>query len=232
MNENLANAVKSYSMQSHREYANSMNEHSKDTLIGMFTDLLTQYINDKNSSTLREFVTVAVAGYTHSESKIGFNGFKHTAANKPVHCEAKPKNIDTELFQEQRTNKKSVRKLNGGGNFTDYTWARLAKDSKEKLNMLVSGFIDGKMVYVLEFPFNESCFTERLRDRLQTKFPDGDVPGIFLRSAQFDYRHFINSPRLRVVYLNVELAESCKQYMIGKFYNHLMTLADSTETAQ
>ncbi|MGL4347767.1 MAG: hypothetical protein ACRCR9_06790 [Chitinophagaceae bacterium] len=40
------------------------------------------------------------------------------------------------------------------GNFTDYTTERLEKDLKEKLNMLSSGFIDGELQYILEYPFN------------------------------------------------------------------------------
>jgi hypothetical protein len=32
------------------------------------------YINDKNSSTIREFLTVTLAGYKHKEGKIGYSG--------------------------------------------------------------------------------------------------------------------------------------------------------------
>jgi hypothetical protein len=63
----------------------------------MLVDLLTMYINDKNSSTIREFITVTLAGYEHRQSKIGYNGFKQDAfvAGKTIKCEAKPKNINT-----------------------------------------------------------------------------------------------------------------------------------------
>ena len=70
-----------------------MHNFSKDTVIALFTDLLTTYITDKNSSTLREFITVTIAGYQHSEKKIGFNGFKHTTSVEAIACEAKPKNL-------------------------------------------------------------------------------------------------------------------------------------------
>ena len=127
MNQNLSDAIKEYSLRPHCDYARLMHGYSKDTLVGMFTGLLTLYINDKNSSTLREFITVILAGYQHEENKIGYNGFKHATAGKSIACEAKPKNVSSSDCGER----KNVRKLNGGGNFTDYTWKRFEKDSEE-----------------------------------------------------------------------------------------------------
>lgn len=76
------------------------------------------YINDKNSSTIREFITVALAGYTHKEGKIGYNGFKQDAfiTGKTIKCEAKPKNIDTGEFERFARGEKKTKpaKLNGG----------------------------------------------------------------------------------------------------------------------
>lgn len=76
MNQGLANVIKIYSAGSHSELSNYLVEKSKDTLIGMLVDLLTMYINDKNSSTSREFIIVTLAGYQHKEGKIGYNGFR------------------------------------------------------------------------------------------------------------------------------------------------------------
>lgn len=76
MNQELANVVKIYSTGNHQELSSYLIGKSKDTLIGILVDLLTMYINDKNSSTVREFITVTLAGYKHKEGKIGYNGFK------------------------------------------------------------------------------------------------------------------------------------------------------------
>lgn len=218
MNENLSKAVKLYSLAPHAKYAEYMHGFSKDTVIGMFTDLLTVYINDKNSSTLREFITVSAAGYKHRNSKIGYNGYKQDVAGTSVDCEAKPKNVDSHEYAEfRRKERKSFRKLNGGGNFTDYTWARFAKDCGENLHMLVSGFVDGKLIYILEFPFSEESFKNKLELQLRRHFPDGDVAGRFLRSAGFDYNDFMDGQNLKIVYGNSELLESNKQYMVGGF---------------
>ncbi len=135
MNQELANVIKIYSTGTHGDLSRYLIGKSKDTLIRILVDLLTMYIKDKNSSTIREFITVTLAGYQHKESKIGYNGFKQDAflQDKTIKCEAKPKNVDTEEFEKYKKGerKTSPAKLNGGGNFTDYTPARLDRDKKE-----------------------------------------------------------------------------------------------------
>ncbi|MBI4721980.1 MAG: hypothetical protein HY769_03110 [Candidatus Stahlbacteria bacterium] len=70
MNQELANVIKIYATGEHIELSKYLIGKSKDTLIGILVDLLTMYINDKNSSTIREFLTVTLAGYVHKEGKI------------------------------------------------------------------------------------------------------------------------------------------------------------------
>ena len=53
MNQELSHIVKVYSTGSHKELSNYLIGKSKDTLIGILVDLLTMYINDKNSSTYK-----------------------------------------------------------------------------------------------------------------------------------------------------------------------------------
>ncbi|MCX8026405.1 MAG: hypothetical protein N3A62_00930 [Thermodesulfovibrionales bacterium] len=131
MNKELQEIIKIYSTGSHLELGSYLIKKSKDTIIGMLTDLLTIYMNDKNSSTLREFITVTLAGYEHKEGKIGYNGFKQDVfmPGNTINCEAKPKNIDSEEFKKFNRNERKTKpsKLNGGGNFTDYTANRLQK---------------------------------------------------------------------------------------------------------
>lgn len=110
MNQELANVLKIYSTGTHQELSNYLVGKSKDTLIGMLLDLLTMYINDKNSSTIRVFITVTMAGYTHKEGKIGYNGFKQDAfvSGRTIKCEAKPKNINTEEFEKYEKGEKDI----------------------------------------------------------------------------------------------------------------------------
>lgn len=59
----------------------------------MLVDWLTMYINDKRSSTIREFITVTLAGYEHNQAKIGYSGYRQDTfiSGRTVKCEAKPK---------------------------------------------------------------------------------------------------------------------------------------------
>ena len=220
MNQELANVTKIYSTGTHSELSTYLIGKSKDTLAGILVDLITIYINDKNSSTLREFITVTLAGYEHREGKIGYNGFRQDALipGRTLKCEAKPKNFDT------NSKAKNPQKLKGAGNFSDYTFARFEKDKKDiGFNMLVSGFVDGKLIYILEFPFNFTEFTERLEKLLYKRFPAGkDISGEFLRSADFYYKHFINCPNLKVAYLlKKDELEEYRKYIVKDFYNIL-----------
>ncbi len=220
MNQELANIIKIYSTGTHPELSACLIGKSKDTLAGILVDLITMYINDKNSSTLREFVTVTLAGYEHREGKIGYNGFRQDTllSGGTLNCEAKPKNFDT------NSKAKNPQKLNGAGNFSDYTFARFERDKKDTgFNMLVSGFVGGKLIYILEFPFDFPEFTERLEKLLYKRFPKGeDIPGEFLRSADFHYKHFISCPDLKVAYLlKKDKLEEYKTYISRDFYKFL-----------
>ncbi len=218
MNQELAKVIEIYTTKTHSELSNYLIGKSKDTLISILVDLLTMYINDKNSSTIREFITVTLAGYEHREGKIGYNGFKQDAFISK--CEAKPRNIITREF-------KGSEKLNGGGNFSDYTFKRLEKDLEEEgLNMLVSGFVDGKLIYILEFPFKCEDFVNHLKTQLehwQNKLKGSTTTvGQFLRSASFDYRHYINCPDLKAIYiLPKKELKKYKNFINTKFYKWL-----------
>ena len=93
-----------FATKSHKELNDLLIGKSKDNLISVLLDLLTAYINDKNSSSLREFITVSIAGYQHNPAKLGYNGFKQSSEinGQPIHCEAKPVNIQTEGYDAKK----------------------------------------------------------------------------------------------------------------------------------
>jgi len=129
MNQDLAQIVICYATKSHNELSELLLSKSKDNLISILTDLLTAYINDKNSSSLREFVTVSIAGYQHNPNKLGYNGYKQNSAigGKPISCEAKPKNIQTDGYDQKKTKPK----LNGEGGFN---YVEFVKKLEKQLN--------------------------------------------------------------------------------------------------
>jgi hypothetical protein len=212
MNQDLSQIVIYYATKPHKELAELLLSKSKDNLIACLNDLLTTYINDKNSSSLREFVTVSIAGYTHNPNKLGYNGYKHSSeiGAKPINCEAKPKNIQTEGYE----NKKTKPKLNGEGGFNDYTVKRLEKDMEENVNLLCSGFIDGQLQYIIEFPF--SAVYERLKIALQK------LVGPYLRSATFNFSHYKHCKELKIIYCNKEIIQTNKKYFSKELYTFLM----------
>lgn len=223
MNQELSKALKLYATKSHKEFSEYLIGNSKDTLIALFSDLLTMYINDKNSSTIREFLTVTLAGFEHSEAKIGFNGFKQNSivGGSPIYCEAKPQNIHSEDFIKQ----KSKRKLNGGGNFTDYTWARFDKDKQENPYLLISGFVDGRLLYIISFAFNTPSFTKFLFEQLKKHFPNGDEKNKYLRSCRFTYKHYIDDPICEIVYLaDNKTLDEYKLYFDKNFFEKIKKL--------
>ena len=54
MNKELLEVLKIYSTKPHKEFSDRLTNSSKETIIALFTDILTMYINDRNSSTIRE----------------------------------------------------------------------------------------------------------------------------------------------------------------------------------
>jgi len=194
MNKTLEHLILLYAMGDPATLREQIDGLNKDILASTFVDLLTIYINDENSSSLRELITVRLAGYELSEGKLGYNGYRPVAPdNAPSFCEAKP--VNARRLEDGHPN----RKLNGGGNFSDYTPERLDQDLEKNPQMLVSGFVDGKLVYILEFPFK--CLETRLRMALEKHFPGGSRPANqYLRSANFTFRDYQNCPNLRLVH--------------------------------
>lgn len=228
MNQDLIQLIKLYTTRDHKEVNGFLIDKSKDNLIALINDLLTIYINDKNSSTIREFITVELSGYRHSTKKIGYNGYKISSSigGEPISCEAKPKNFASEEYYafKNKERKTSPSKLNGGGNFTDYTLARFKKDKSAKLNMLISGFVDGKLIYIIEFPFNSKDFVKNLEKQLNKKFPDGDKTSEYLRSAQFDFKTFIEEKGLKIIYLlSKDNLKTYQEFINKNFYQWLLT---------
>lgn len=223
MNPTLSKAIEVYSTSEHKLFNEYLLNFSKDTLISIFSDLLTMYINDKNSSTIREYLTVTIAGFEHSKKKIGFNGFKQNSVigGKPIYCEAKPQNIHSHDFESQ----KSKRKLNGGGNFTDYTWARFFKDKEENPVLLISGFVDGKLLYIISFPFQASSFCNFLEEQLKKHFPNGDEKNKYLRSCRFSYKNFLYDEHCQIIYIAPKkILQTYSTYFDKKFYESLIQI--------
>ncbi len=88
--------------------------------------------------------------------------------------------------------------------------------------MLTGGFVDGELIYVLEFPFGYPSFVKRLKTQLKKRFTNGDKLGEFLRSANFTFEHYKNCKKLKIIYLKREKLEKHKKYLTQKYYDFLI----------
>ena len=217
MNKDLLELIEDYTTKEHTEISGNLLDKSKDNLISMLLDLLTGYYNDLNSSTMRELVVAVLAGYQPNSEKLGYNGFRQNVlTGKVEQCEIKPRNVRSD------STAKTPRKLDGGGNFTDYSWGKFERHQKENPNMLVAGFVDGRLIHIFEFSFNEQDFTSRLQEQLERRFPNGDLTGEYLRSAQFSFIHYKDAESLETIYIASmpELIEA-QPYMTRALFKHL-----------
>jgi len=222
-NQNLQKIFVKFTTGKRADFIKFLNKMPESSLANMLVDLLTMYVNDSNSSAVREQVTTAIAGYTHLPEKLGYNGFKTDVKGKTVDCEVKPKNINT--------HKQKITRLNGSGSFNDYTWKRFRKDKKANLNILISGFVDGRLVYIIEFPFTSTGVLDKLRTQLNKKLPNGDVPNEYVRGAGISYLNYIDGGDVKLVYCAPNF-ESFEAHIVKRFFAWLKQEAKKSQEAE
>lgn len=86
-------------------------------------------------------------------------------------------------FPHKKNNIKN--RLNGSGNFSDMTHARIKKHYDDNINMIISGFANGQCMYIIEFPFKEESFMERITTQVEKSRPNS-----YCRSAGFTFKHY------------------------------------------
>ena len=183
--------------------------------------LIGNQMNDKNSSTLREQVTVDLLDDTEEiPGKHFYDGYKPSSES---YGEIKPVN--------------GGGKLNGGGGITDFAsednMKRLIKDyylwNNGRLNMIVSGFVKGRIVYIIEFPYGFKKFSQKLidygYDRFEGKTKEdckngNSRQGTSSRVFNFSYLDYIDCPDVKVRWISPNLS-SFRKNIVGKFYNWL-----------
>lgn len=168
--------------------------------------LISEQANDTNSSTFREKITLHQCGYENSPGKLGEDGFV-PYSNRPV--EVKPQNAT------------DGKKLSGGGQFTDFTHSRVKKYTENNILMVVSGFIDGKLKFIVEFDFISPNFLKHITEKVIKSLPDGDIPGKYCRSADFGWNKWKDASNLKLIYLSDKIDKSM---VSGPFLNFLMNL--------
>lgn len=182
--------------------------HPTETRDELFEELYEIYINDSNSSTLREHITAEVAGCDPIPGKLGRDAkHKLTLEEKEV----KPKNY-------------TGKATNGGGCFNDYTRARYNKDLAANLPIIASLFVNGRLVYAVEFKFEDvaAVLDAQITEKCETQ------SNRYVRSASWTYQDWIDSPNLTIHHLDKEFLQQNQikgEFKVtGPFYKKLMGL--------
>lgn len=152
------------------------------TIDPFLEDLLDLTMNDKNSSMLRELITVAVAGYEPIPGKLGYDAVCPVTGDLK---EVKPSS-------------------NGNAGISDYTTTRFIKDRETKVHIVQSLFLDGRLYFVVEYSIE--AIAERLQSQIQIQCVERKNQ--YVRSASWSYLYWINHPSLRLHYIDWTLIDS------------------------
>lgn len=158
-------------------------------------ELLNIYMSDKNSSTMREFVTTFLAGCEPLPDKLGRDAVDPRTG---IEKECKPKNYNGKDSQR------------GEGCFNDYTRKRYNQDLEDNLSIISSLFVNNKCAFVLEYSFD--AIKEKLDKQIREKCEVNGHP--YVRSASWAYDSYINHDSLEFHYLDSKLIQSNPKCMV------------------
>ena len=172
--------------------AYSKGDLSKEDVIeshgNMTMDFLELYINDSNSSTLREAITCKVLGLDFTGKKLGYDS-KHTNE------EIKPRNAQTS----------TTKILDGWGNYSDLTWRRHNKYIADDVIVHVSGFVDGLLMYIVKFKYVD--LAPYFQVMLERDLPDGDQKHKYVRTAWFTYTNIKDLPSFEIEFIRGNISD-------------------------
>jgi hypothetical protein len=172
--------------------AYSKGDLSKEVVIeghgDMTMDFLELYINDSNSSTLREAITCKVLGLDFTGKKLGYD-------SKYTNEEIKPRNALTT----------ATKILDGWGNYSDLTWRRHNKYINDDVIVHVSGFVDGLLMYIVKFKYVD--LAPYFQVMLERDLPDGDQKHKYVRTAWFTYTNIKDLPSFEIEFIRGNISD-------------------------
>lgn len=169
-------------------------------------ELLDIYMNDKNSSTMRELITTILAGYDPIPGKMGRDAID-TQTGKEKEC--KPKNFNGTSPQR------------GEGCFNDYTRKRFIQDLNDDLDIVGSLFVNGKCAFVIEY--NISAIKDKLDKQIHDKCEVNN--NSYVRSASWSYDSYINHDSFIMHYIDKSVIEENPKCMVKPFRNAILAHA-------
>lgn len=215
------------------EIYKSLNNYSLHTIL---TTPEQDCINQKKTERLAtkdvewpEIHTITTAGYVHDPAKFGFDGFDE------VHekfCEVKSssKIINKELIRKfsmgliTQRNELIDSAIDGRGVFSLFTHEAYQKHIDNNVLMLVSAYINGVLMFIIEFPFSHLDFKAHIKRMLEKSLPNGDKPGRS-KTISFAYTQYKDCNETKLVYItNEENRKILKGACTKHFYSYLISL--------
>lgn len=168
-----------------------------------YSDLLDIYLNDLNSSKLRQDITCYVIGLKTNNKKLGYD-------SEGSNDEVKPKNVSSE--------KEKKVKLDCNGSYSDLTHKRHKKYISDNAIIHISGFVDGKLIYIIKVPYLD--LAHHFQKILDNKLPNGDLPNRYVRSASFGFKQIKTCPNIKIEFIRDDV-ESYSSFINKELYNYI-----------
>jgi hypothetical protein len=168
-----------------------------------YCDLLDSYLNDLNSSRLRQDITCFVLGLKTNEKKLGYD-------SNGTCDEVKPKNVSS------KTSKKN--KLDCGGSYSDLTHKRHEKYVTDNAIIHISGFVDGHLMYIVKVPYVD--LQQHFKKILDDKLPNGDLPNRYVRSASFGFKQIKECPNMDLEFVRSDI-ENYSSFINKELYSYI-----------
>lgn len=150
-------------------------------LCGHLLEMYNFCMLDRNSSSLKEYITASVANYSILPGKLG----RDCVDTKDNSIEIKPQTF-------------YGKPCSGNVHFSDYTLNRLEKDSNDNLLIVNSLFCYDKLVYVVEFPI--SILYNKLKEKLNKICVI--EKNRYCRSCGWSYTDWIDYENLKIHFLD------------------------------
>lgn len=167
--------------------------------------LIQNFMKDKLSNSLmRERVVARNEGVIHSFAMHDYDGRKN---NRPV-----------EIKNEQHNSGGRRDQIVGGAAFSgieDYHQIQRLVDDNPI--MLLSGWVDGKLAYTVEFDFNDSTIADRLTRAVKSRKEEENTT-----APKFLWSDWRDAESLKVTYLDMNIFVSLEDVISGPLWNMIL----------
>jgi hypothetical protein len=168
-----------------------------------YVNLLDLYLNDLNSSRLRQDIICHILGLKVNDKKLGYD-------SSETNDEIKPKNVSSKSLKKT--------KLDCGGNYSDLTHKRHKKYISDNAIIHVAGFVDGYLQYIIKVPYVD--LQNHFQEILDSKLPDGDLPNRYVRSASFGLKQIKECKNIEIEFVRKDI-ENYSSFINKDLYNYI-----------